>query len=208
MQHRAKIQFSELEQSLMRNAEWILTKNAIMEKMKWLLQDCQDEQAALFSNMHSSLPAEIFITSAKISKGENYDGLPWLMLDYPRHFEKENSFAIRTLFWWGNFFSVTLHLSGKYKEQYAANIISQYDTLNQNDFYLCVNNTEWEHHFEKTNYIPVNKTDIDAFLQIINEKNFIKLSVKIDLYQWENLPEQVVSITKTIMEMLDQLPRR
>ena len=174
-----------------------------MEKMKWLLQQCQDEQAVLFKNVHSSLPFEIFVTSAKISKGENYDGLPWLMLDHPRHFEKHNAFAIRTLFWWGNFFSITLHLSGKYKEQYAANIISQYDTLNQNNFYLCVNNTEWEHHFEKTNYIPVNKAGIDAFQQIINEKSFIKLSVKINLDQWENLPEQVVSITKTIMKMLD-----
>src|SRR6187399_640766 len=203
MQHRAKIQFSELEQSLMLNAEWILTKNAILEKMKWLLQQCQDEQAALFSNVHSSLPAEIFIVSPKISKGENYDGLPWLMLDYPRHFEKQSAFAIRTLFWWGNFFSVTLHLSGKYKEQYAANIISQYETLSQNNFYLCVSDTEWEHHFEKTNYCAVSEMNDEAFKQIINEKMFIKLSVKINLSQWENLPGQVVSVTKTIIEMLD-----
>jgi hypothetical protein len=203
MQHGAKIQFSELEQSLMQNAEWILTKNAVLEKMKWLLQQCQDEQTALFENRESSLPAEIFITPPKISKGENYNGLPWLMLDHPRHFEKQTAFAIRTLFWWGNFFSITLHLSGKYKEQYAGKIISQYDMLGKNNFHLCISNDEWEHHFEKTNYCAVNEINNDAFEQSISEKSFIKLSVRIDLYQWENLPEQVVSITKTIMKMLD-----
>jgi hypothetical protein len=203
MQHGAKIQFSELEQSLMQNAEWILTKNAVLEKMKWLLQQCLDEQSALFTRIDSSLPAEIFITPPKISKGENYNGLPWLMLDHPRHFEKQNAFAIRTLFWWGNFFSVTLHLSGKYKEQYAGKIISHYDTLCKKNFHLCISNTEWEHHFEKTNYCAVSELNAEAFEQSINEKSFIKLSAKIDLYQWEKLPGQVVSITKTIIEMLN-----
>lgn len=203
MHHGAKIQFSELEQSLMQNAEWILTKNAVLEKMKWLLQQCQDEQSALFTRIDSSLPAEIFITPPKISKGENYGGLPWLMLDHPRHFEKQNAFAIRTLFWWGNFFSVTLHLSGKYKEQYAGKIISKHDTLSKNNFYLCISDNEWEHHFEKTNFCAVNELSNDAFEKRINKERFIKLSVRIDLYQWEKLPDLVASTTKTIMKMLN-----
>jgi len=156
----------------------------------------------MFTHMHSSLRGEIFITPPKISKGENYNGLPWLMLDHPRHFEKQTAFAIRTLFWWGNFFSVTLHLSGRYKEQYAGKIIAQYDTLCKNNFSLCIANDEWEHHFEKTNYCAVNEMGDETFEQCINEKNFIKLSVKIDLSQWENLPGQVLSITKTIMRVL------
>src|SRR5436189_6462548 len=39
-------------------------------------------------------------TRGKISKGENYLGYPWQILDYPRVFEKENVFAFRTLCWW------------------------------------------------------------------------------------------------------------
>jgi hypothetical protein len=57
--------------------------------------------------------------------------------------------------------------------------------------------------FEKTNYCAVSEMNDEAFKQIINEKMFIKLSVKINLSQWENLPGQVVSVTKTIIEMLD-----
>ena len=55
--------------------------------------------------------------SAKISKGENM-GLPWVMLDYPRLFGQEDVLAIRTMFWWGHCFSVTLHLKGRYYGAY------------------------------------------------------------------------------------------
>ena len=41
------------------------------------------------------LPAEMLFHSPKISKGENYKGLPYVMLDYPRCFGKTDIFAIR-----------------------------------------------------------------------------------------------------------------
>ena len=60
--------------------------------------------------------------SPKISKGENYRGLPYVMLDYPRLFGREEVLAIRTFFWWGHGFSVTLHLKGGYRERISAGI--------------------------------------------------------------------------------------
>ena len=41
------------------------------------------------------------------------------MLDYPALFKKDEIFALRTMFWWGNFMSITLLLSGGYKETFA-----------------------------------------------------------------------------------------
>ncbi len=35
------------------------------------------------------------------------------MLDYPRAFGRDSIFACRTFFWWGRFFSLTLHLAGR-----------------------------------------------------------------------------------------------
>ena len=42
--------------------------------------------------------------SGKISRGENYRGLPYLILDYPAYFSQKDIFAFRTMFWWGHFF--------------------------------------------------------------------------------------------------------
>ena len=72
------------------------------------------------------MPEVIKTSTPKISKGENYKDLPYVMLDYPRCFQKEKTIAIRTFFWWGNFFSINLQLSGEYKEQALPSLQSNF----------------------------------------------------------------------------------
>ena len=88
------------------------------------------------------------------------------------------------MFWWGNFFSVTLHLSGMHKEAYVKNVPEIYSFLQENGFFICVNQDEWQHHFEKTNYISLNKIESESIFQ----KPFFKLSKKLDLKDWEKAP--------------------
>jgi hypothetical protein len=203
MQQKTKIQLSKFEQDLVMNADWILTKNAIMEKMKVLLQECLDLQIKLLNKQETLLPPEVFNTSPKIAKGENYKGLPWLLLDYPRHFNKENVFAIRTLFWWGRYFSITLHLSGHYKKLFAKKVNRAFESLRAQRFYCCVNANEWEHHFEEDNYKLLGQCNEEEFHQIIDEKKFIKLSIRIDLHEWQQLPLRTFEINKFLLEILD-----
>jgi hypothetical protein len=122
----------------------------------------------------------------KISKGENYNGLPYLILDYPRIFNKQNIFAIRTLFWWGNFFSITLHLGGVHKERYEEKCIHALELFKQHDFYFCINSDEWEHHFDSSNYTPVKSLSIDKWEQQVKEKPFLKMAKKYSLHLWDD----------------------
>ena len=202
MQNETKIQLSSFEQSLLKNADWILTKNAIIEKMKQLLQQCLEKQQESIQSKHFLLPEEVNSASPKISRGENYQGLPWLMLDYPRYFDKENIFAIRTFFWWGHYFSTTVHLAGAYKNIFEEKIIANYQSLKEQSFYLCINKEEWEHHFHEDNYRSIKDISVNEFQQFITEKKFIKLSVKFELDKWHELPLLSASIHKTIFEML------
>src|SRR6476620_3961243 len=109
-----KVRLSAEEAALIMNADIILTKNRILEKVKGLLLLIQEEKQRYLST-GSLLPDLVQIIHPKISKGENYNGLPYLVLDHPRYFDKEDMYAIRTMFWWGNFFSTTLLLSGEFK---------------------------------------------------------------------------------------------
>ena len=86
----SKIQLSEAETELMQNAEIILTKNRVMQKMKSLLEEVQEQQL-IFARTYLKHHQE-FIVSPKISRGENYLGLPWLILDYPRVSNGNNLF--------------------------------------------------------------------------------------------------------------------
>ena len=111
-----KIHLSADELQLVQNAQLLLTKNTIIEKVYALFGELASElqQSSIYATRN--LPAELLTLGPKISRGEKYKGLPYVMLDYPRCFGKEDIFAVRTFFWWGNFFSVTLHLKGKYQQ--------------------------------------------------------------------------------------------
>src|SRR5689334_2264068 len=112
---QTKIQLLPAEMELIASPDIILTKNAILQKIKLFLERLQVKQMDILKDHSPRLPAEVLKISPKISRGENYKGLPWLVLDNPRFFQHNNIFAIRTMFWWGNFFSITLHLSGNNK---------------------------------------------------------------------------------------------
>lgn len=202
MQNKTKIRFSAFEQDLIKNADWILTKNLIIEKMKLLLQQCLEKQKEMIEQHNFLLFDEVKSIAPKISRGENYKGLPWLMLDYPRYFDKENIFAIRTFFWWGHYFSTTLHLSGRFKILFVQKIIDSYCLLKEDPFYLCINEIEWEYNFENENYKLIREFSENEFHQLLSGKKFIKISRKINLEEWDQLPSQTASATNFFLKIL------
>lgn len=186
---KAKLRLSAKEAELVANADWILTKNHILQKVKWLLEDLQSQQQQ-FLLLHSAiLPSEVLATSPKISRGENYKGLPYLVLDYPRYFGKDDHFAIRSMFWWGNFFSITLHLSGCYKKMYESNIEASFIPLKENSFFIGVSNEQWEHHFETDNYLSLSGMNEVNFKNTVAGKDFIKLAQRFSFEQWDNVED-------------------
>jgi len=197
-----KIRLSPEETALVIRADWILTKNSVIQKTKQLLAALQTEQQTLLRSYENKLPEEIITSSPKISKGENYKGLPWLVLDYPRYFNKEHAFAIRMFFWWGNFFSGTLHLSGIYKRKYEERIIRSFELLKTKKFSICINDDQWEHHFEMTNYLPLHNITAYQFEELISKRSFIKLSKKIPLEKWNDAEKKLLEIFSQLTNTL------
>lgn len=157
----------------------------IVKKAQRLFEEVQQNIVDYVNAQPGIFPGEVLYSSPKISKGENYLGLPWLMLDYPRHFKKENIFAIRTMFWWANFFSTTLHLSGTYLRQFGHTIINKYDDLVKNEFFICVHDEQWHHHLGKENYVAINELSKTDFTRQITNATFMKIAQKLDLSEWD-----------------------
>jgi hypothetical protein len=201
MTAHSKLILSNGELQLMTNTEWILTKRTIIDKINVLF-------GALAAGMKDSLqqqghlPAVIIASTPKIAKGENYLQLPYVILDYPRQFEKTGFFAVRTMFWWGNFFSCTLHLSGSYKKLYEELLLKNSKALQLNDWYVCVNENEWQHHFENDNYVPANALTQEEIMSILSQQHFIKVAAKFSLQQWK---EADVLLEKTFADLLELL---
>lgn len=193
----AKIRLSPPEMELLLNADWILTKNRVLDKAREMMGRLRGfQEEILEENWNGTFPDRVLQSGAKITRGENYQGLPWVVLDHPRLFSKEDVMAIRTLCWWGRSFSVTLQLAGHYKARYENAILPQFESLRARDgqavpvpgdknYYLCMHTSPWEHHFGEENYRAVDTLSRNEWEQTIREKPFIKIAKRIPLTAWE-----------------------
>jgi hypothetical protein len=197
----AKIQLSAEELLLVQNAEWLLTKNSIIEKVVVLFGELSQQMQPHIHEAAKPLPEAVRASSPKISKGEKYEGLPWVMLDYPRVFGKEDTWAIRTFFWWGHFFTITLQLKGIYKQQHLQALLQNIAVLKQHDFYLGIAD-EWQHHFREENYRSLRDLDNSSIEELLSRNQFCKFSAKISLHQWEQAYEILNSKYLVLLELL------
>ena len=203
MYNDSKLMLSAEEQQMVNNTNWILTKRIIIDKVGLLFGSLADSQKLIIEQQADWLNPEIVNSTLKLLKGENYLKLPYVLLDYPRFFEIENIFAVRTMFWWGNFFSITLHLSGSYKQMFQKKIIERL-SLSKQIFFICIHDSEWQHHFGSDNYILVKQLSDNNVQNNIYNKQFIKLAIKFPLHPWNSIPtllneafDEIINLLKT-----------
>lgn len=193
------VELSKNESRFVNSSEFILTKNRIIEKVYNLFGTLSENYKNILLAYQPQLHREIFKAHPKIYKGENYLHLPYVMMDYPRTFSKDDAFAIRSFFWWGNYFSITLQVSGKYFQTFKNNIHHNLSSLYERNFFICVNDGDvWQHHFEKDNYLPLQKVDINA---IFNQP-FLKLAAKMPLNKWNNSSKFFIENYTRLLELL------
>ena len=195
-----KIQLSNAEMQLMCNADFILTKNRVLQKTKHLLEEVQQAQVAAQKGFET-FSAEVFAAPPKISRGENYLGLPYLILDYPRLLQPQQTFAIRTFFWWGRFFSSTLQLSGDPKFDFQEKIAAAFDVLAPH-YFVGVNPDPWQHHFERDNYKAVSQFSQKGFETFLKEREHIKIARRFDLTEWPSAETLLFNCWKAYLQIL------
>ena len=169
-----KIQLSRAELDLISDASLILTKNKALEKVKAMLQEAQLAMQQHVMQHEALQQSPEFRVPPKISKGEQYLGLPWMILDYPRIFGTEGIFAIRSMFWWGHFYSSTLHLSGRYVRE--CNVHNAYSLLGNHA--LGIGADPWQHHFKKDNYRLVREIGETEWPAQLSGREHIKIAIR------------------------------
>lgn len=196
----AKIQLSEDELQLVSNANFILTKNRIIQKVYGLFGAlASDYRNRPFNNV----PSQVTGIAPKISRGEQYGGLPYVMLDYPRYFTKEDIFAIRTMFWWGNHFSITLHLKGSFKSQLEDKIIEGDRFPDREKWHVQLSGDEWQHHPTADSHrLLASFRSKEEAKADIKKSGFLKISYYIPIQEWSNaekeLQEKFDSLNKVV----------
>ncbi len=158
-----------------------------MEKMGQLLGELCSALEPVYAPLQSVFP-EAFQTGPKISKGEQLEHLPYLILDYPRFFSNETVFASRTLFWWGRGFYVIHHLKGLPAQRLLNKLDNSIEELAKLDFRISINGFEWQHDTTAANYFDL----LDETWKK-EEVQFVKLATRLSL-------EQIDTITIPLIE--------
>jgi hypothetical protein len=193
----AVTEYNKKELEYLHDQHFLITKNIIVDKTFTLLTTVQEE-------LRQKVPSTLAKKSPKISRGEQYLGLPYMVLDYPRLFEQQDIFAFRTMFWWGNFFSSTLHLGGSYLHKYRQSLLANQDLLAKHQFYFCISFDPWQYHYQPDNYKLAKDCSDDELNQAFRERPFIKISRKWPITAYSKLPHLVIDTWEKIQSLLGE----
>lgn len=194
------MQFSEKELSVLEDTDFLLTKANVLDKIYNLLGTTRAELIKGVKESDFTFPEGTDLQTGKISRGENYLCLPYMVLDYPALFTSENTFAYRTMFWWGNFFSATLQLEGKSLNKYRNTFVAKIDKLTNNNIYIGIGETPWRYHYGNDNYTLIT----ESHKKHITHCRFLKLSKKSDLKEYKGVPEFSKNFLEFILSLLKE----
>jgi hypothetical protein len=195
---RKTFELSKKELLLIQDRDFLIHKRRVIQSLRdqlLLFQKALSTSSSIqkFLDSNAIKPAE-----AKLSQGENYKGLPYLVLDYPAVFTKPDIIAFRTLFWWGNFFSFTLHLQGSHLAKHIKSIKKNWEELKRLDFYLSVGKTAWEYHYGADNYQKIHSTMKNE----LDQRSFLKMSRKIELKRYPHFHDEGIAFYQKLCELL------
>ncbi|MEO1655682.1 MAG: hypothetical protein AAFU64_19220 [Bacteroidota bacterium] len=188
----------------MLDQDFLKRKQLISQKIIQQLSELQWELKSWLGKSSFSFPEGLDLATGKISRGEKYQDLPYYILDFPRLIQKEDVFSIRTMCWWGNEYSCTLHLQGKSKALYQARLRENLDTLQNQDCFFCLGSTPWEYHFQKDNYQLLDDIPPEVVQAHLEGKEFFKISRRLDLSQYNQLTTFVENSLEIYLTFLDK----
>jgi len=180
--------FTPEELRLLDSAAYPLLKASAFKKLEQLLADTRDALLPAVEKQAAFFPAGTDLRTGKISKGENYLQLPWMVLDFPRLFDKEEVFAYRTLFWWSHGFTCTLHLQGGALEKLRPQLLLNAELLRKKNFFFGVHSDPWRHEVSADNYRAMDELGAEELRELIRARAFVKLMRRMDVKDWRELP--------------------
>jgi hypothetical protein len=196
--------FDEKELKYLQNQDFLKTKVEINEKMQVLFGEVQQ---ALKKHIDTSVsfpfPPLTDLQAGKISRGERYQDLPYWVLDFPKLMMPEHIFTLRTMAWWGNEFSCTLHIQGETWEELRTTFLKKNKSiLEYEDVYFCVNEDPWDYDFIPENYLLISQIKPLALTEMISERSFIKLSRRLLLTKSHQLADFACESLEIFLRMI------
>jgi hypothetical protein len=183
-----EIHFDKQELDFMDQTDFFHLKNTVSTKIQQLMGTTSD---GIEEFMHSNQESFQLATwqKKKISKGENYKGLPYFVLDHPKYFTKNDILSFRTIFIYGQGFLNVMHLSGHFFEILRDNrqLISYF--RKNEPFYIFTQEDPWNYDYREEYLISSHRLRESTLSKLKTNNGFIRLVRALETEKWSQLPE-------------------
>ncbi len=182
----------------------IITDDVFLKKKEIILQKI----IKYFNNISIELKKEFsvnninsywnFNLAPKISRGEKYNELPYIVLDYPSYFKKEDICSFRIIFLWANQFSCNLVLKGKPLIEFEKKIKKKYIFFKNEGYVLNYNKSLWVHEVEN---LDPNSSDLMNY-SFRSKNAYLKISKSLPLKNLIELQQISKNMLKDIITVM------
>ena len=175
--------------------EYPLTKHRIMKTMTFLFDELGHRLSDQFNNFD-------YLTGSdyKITKGENYNFMPYVVLDFPKMIGHKFPIVCRTIFWWGHYFTANLIIDTELID--VTIFYKNKSTLKKT--YVLIGENLWDNNLQSGNYILINKLSIADLTILIENRNYLRLSHKIKLSQINDIEIIAPSIYNNWLKIINK----
>jgi hypothetical protein len=152
------------------------------------------------SSTNETVMMELHQAQFKTTRGENYQQLPYVVLDYPKIKNTEFVLLFRTMCWWGNYFSLNVFLrTSSFSTKHLAEVL-QHRTFEKVKLYT--GDDLWQQDLNHKDFIKITALKKTALINQLNKKPYIKLSIKVPLKKWDGLDKKAIEFYTSILKKL------
>ena len=157
------------------HVEVFQNKPAILKKVESRLTKLKEAMALELLPCVAQLPSGTNIEKGQIARGENHNGFPFLSLDIPQNFSKNEMYTYRTLFWWGHYLGFSLILKGDKLKTYFQRLSTVRGEPHFQNVYLSLAPTSWEWRLGGEYFTPVSKLSEQEWADTTNLLDHMKI---------------------------------
>ena len=164
------------EFELILDTEYPLLKKNAIEKIQAHLHQLGEkltENPLITGPLHN--------VSFKISKGENYLNLPYLVLDLPKIDGNHFPILCRTMFWWGKYFSFNVFIRKDAYDMYTFE--KKLKLIDSDGMHLLVNDKIWQQDLDSNDYCQITYWPEN----LVTAGPYLKISIKHPIEEIDNL---------------------
>jgi hypothetical protein len=170
------IQFTPEEVSLLADEKFFPAKSRIMKKVRDTLELLHAGLKADLAGVELLAPPAFDPSRFQFVKGEHLEHFPYQYLDFPKHFESDDKFTFRSLFWWGHHVVFALILEGDGLLRYKQNLINRYQAIAGRQLNLCLSPTPWEWKRGEGYTLPLTPDRKPEVSAVLSNRPFFKLA--------------------------------